>query len=276
MTRDRYVHGYCAREVERLRDQADTLADLLHHDTRYPPGARVLEAGCGTGAQTVILAGNSPEARFTSVDISRASLEEAEKRVRAAGCTNVDLRVADICGLDDPEEFFDHVFLCFVLEHLKKPSEALAGLLRVLKRGGTMTVIEGDHGSAHFHPDSAQATRAIRCLVDLQVAAGGDPMIGRRLYPLMVDAGLTEVSVSPRMVYVDDSRPDLVEGFTLNTFTAMVEGVRDRAVAAGMAGAADFDAGVRDLHRTAEGGGTFCYTFFKAVGWKAGALQGAG
>jgi len=63
-----YVHGYTGREAERLRDQAETLTGLLHGDTRYPAGSEVLEAGCGTGAQTVILARNSPEARITSID----------------------------------------------------------------------------------------------------------------------------------------------------------------------------------------------------------------
>ena len=36
-----YVHGYSARESERLTDQAQTLTDLLHHDTHYPAGSRV-------------------------------------------------------------------------------------------------------------------------------------------------------------------------------------------------------------------------------------------
>ena len=62
-----YVHGYEDRENRRLADQADTLAELLHHDTRYPAGSRVLEAGCGVGAQTVYLAQNSPQARIVSV-----------------------------------------------------------------------------------------------------------------------------------------------------------------------------------------------------------------
>ena len=47
-----YVHGYSARESERLADQAQTLTELLHHDTHYPAGSRVLEVGCGIGAQT--------------------------------------------------------------------------------------------------------------------------------------------------------------------------------------------------------------------------------
>jgi len=40
-----YVHGYDARESERLQDQAGTLVDLLHADTVYPDGSAVLEAG---------------------------------------------------------------------------------------------------------------------------------------------------------------------------------------------------------------------------------------
>jgi hypothetical protein len=94
-------------------------------------------------------------------------------------------------------------------------------------------------------------------------------LIGRQLYPLMIEAGLDAVRVSPRMVYVDSSRPDLVDGFTLRTFTAMIEGVREPATAAGLADMAAFDAGIRDLRRTAENDGVFCYTFFKGVGTKS-------
>jgi hypothetical protein len=50
--------------------------------------------------------------------------------------------------------------------------------------------------------------------VDVQARFGGDALIGRRLYPLLTEAGFRDVRVSPRMVYVDHSRPDLVEGFS--------------------------------------------------------------
>ena len=152
-------------------------------------------------------------------------------------------RQADIFALPFEPESFDHVFVCFILEHLARPVEALAILKKLLKPGGTITVIEGDHGSAYFHPDSDAARRAIRCLVELQQAAGGNALIGRQLYPLMVEAGLDAVHVSPRMVYVDSSRPDLVDGFTKKTFTAMIEGVRESALEAGIADAERFRCG---------------------------------
>jgi SAM-dependent methyltransferase len=261
-----YVHGYDPRESERLHDQAGTLVELLHGDTAYPAGARVLEAGCGVGAQTVTLAARSPGAHFVSVDLSAESAAEAERRVRAAGHTNVEAAQGDIFALPFAPGSFDHVFVCFVLEHLAQPVEALAALKRMLKPGGTITVIEGDHGSAYFHPDSAAADEAIQCQVTLQREAGGNSLIGRQVYPLLVGAGFEDVSVSPRMVYVDSSRPELVEGFTRRTFTAMIEGVREFAIASGLITRERFDEGIRDLYRTAEDGGTFCYTFFKGVG----------
>jgi ubiquinone/menaquinone biosynthesis C-methylase UbiE len=259
-----YVHGYSDRERTRLDDQASTLTELLHADTVYPAGSAVLEAGCGVGAQTVILSRSSPQAHFTSIDTSEASLAEATRRLEGAG--NVTFQRADIFDLPFAPAQFDHVFVCFVLEHLREPARALEALMRVLKPGGSITVIEGDHGSAYFHPDSENARHAIRCLIDLQAQAGGDSLIGRRLYPLVTSAGYRDVSVSPRMVYVDSSRPALVDGFTRRTFTAMVEGVGEQAVGQGLMDAASWAAGIRDLYRTAEDDGTFCYTFFKAVG----------
>jgi SAM-dependent methyltransferase len=261
-----YVHGYDPRENERLRDQAGALVDLLHSDTSYPPGSMVLEVGGGVGAQTVTLAQRSPGARFTSVDVSAASLAEAKKKTDAASLTNVQFQQADIFALPFAPESFDHVFVCFVLEHLSRPVEALVILNWLLRPGGTITVIEGDHGSTYFHPDSRAAYKAIECLIELQRLVGGNALIGRQLYPLMVEAGLEAVHVTPRMVYVDSSRPDLVDGFTRKTFTAMVEGVRESAIEAGLTDHGEFDAGVRDLHRTAEADGVFCYTFFKGVG----------
>jgi ubiquinone/menaquinone biosynthesis C-methylase UbiE len=264
-----YVHGYDERESARLHDQAQTLEELLHADTSYPEGSSVLEAGCGTGAQTIPLARNSPGARIVSVDISASSLADAKAKAERAGLDNVQFEQADVFSLRFAPQSFDHVFVCFVLEHLSRPLEALTGLKELIRPGGTITVIEGDHGSAYFHPDSDAARAAICYQIELQRAAGGNALIGRQLHPLLRQAGFNAVRVSPRMVYVDSSRPDLVDGFTKKTFTAMIEGVREPAINAGITTPAAFDAGVNALRRTAESDGVFCYTFFKALGEKA-------
>lgn len=261
-----YVHGYSNEEAGRLTDQANTLSSLLHQGSVYPAGSRVLEVGCGVGSQTIFLARNSPQAHFTSVDISEESLAQARQKIAERGFRNVTFQKADIFDLPFAPESFDHLFLCFVLEHLPDPQSALAVIKAVIKPNGTITVIEGDHGSAYFHPDSSYAKQAIQCLVDLQAAMGGDSLIGRRLYPLLTQAGYRDVTVLPRMVYVDGSRPDLIDGFTKKTFTAMVEGVRAEALSRRLMTEKDWDRGIADLYRSAEPDGVFCYTFFKAVG----------
>lgn len=268
---DGYVHGNRATEHSRLVYQAGTLTALLHADTGYPPGARVLEAGCGVGAQTLTLAARSPGAHILAADSSATALDQARRRILEAGLGDaVALRLVDLADLPhDSGELaaatFDHVFVCFVLEHLPEPRTILERLRRVLRPGGTLTVIEGDHGSAYFHPDSAAARDAITCQITLQRQAGGDPLIGRRLRPLLADAGFGDIHVDPRTVYVDTDRPALVEGFTHRTFTAMIQGVREPAIAAGLTTAEHFDRGIADLQRTTADDGTFNYTFFKAT-----------
>ncbi|MEV8316399.1 methyltransferase domain-containing protein [Streptomyces sp. NPDC059900] len=262
-----YVHGYSPREARRLGDQADTLAALLHDGTAYPAGSRVLEVGCGVGAQTVHLVDSSPGAHFVAVDRSADSLAKARARVTAHA---PDARVrwcrADLFALPFPDAEFDHIFVCFVLEHLAAAQQALAGLRRLLRPGGTITVIEGDHGSAFFHPDSAYARATIDCLVRLQADGGGNSLVGRQLQPLIARAGYDDVSVRPCTVYADRARPELVDGFTRSTFIAMIESVRDDALAAALITEADWEHGIADLRRTADDDGTFSYTFFKATG----------
>ena len=268
MKKHRYVHGYSSKESSRLCDQANTLTELLHQGTRYPKGAKLLEAGCGVGAQTVILSRNSPQACIIAIELSPESLDEAETLIKKAKIKNVVFGQADINHLPFEDGSFDHVFVCFVLEHLRDPMRALKSLKRSLKKGGTITVIEGDHGSAYYYPHSAAAQRTIDCLIKIQKKLGGDSLIGRRLYPLLAKAGFKNVRVVPKVVYADSSRPAMVEGFTKKTFIAMVKGARQQAHEFGLINGSDWQKGIKDLSKTFGKSGTFSYTFFKAVASK--------
>jgi SAM-dependent methyltransferase len=261
-----YVHGYSPDETRRLSGQADTLAELLHDGTSYPAGSRVLEAGCGVGGQTLHLVTGSPAAHIVAIDISAESLARARARVTAqAPQVAVQWHRADLLDLPFADAAFDHLFVCFVLEHLADPAAALAGLRRVLRPGGTITVIEGDHGSAFFHPGSQHAQAVIDCQIRLQSAVGGDALLGRQVQPLLTAAGFRDVEARPLTICADQTRPALVDGFTRHTFIAMMQSVREDALAAGLISRAGWDRGIADLHRTAAAGGTFHYTFVKAV-----------
>ena len=258
-----YIHGYSEVESRRLNDQANTMSDLLHYDSVWDKNSTVLEVGCGIGAQTSIISTKNQETKFTSIDLSESSLIKARETIDTLGVENVTFRQADVYDLPFDSSSFDHVFVCFVLEHLIDPNAALLEIKRVLKRGGTLTVIEGDHGSAYFYPESKAARKAIQAQVDLQSKNGGNANIGRQLFPLLNDVGFTNIHVDPRQVYVDPSRSEMVEGFIKNTFTAMIQGVKEDAVNAKAITKMEMEDGIEDLLKTTEGG-TFCYTFFKA------------
>ncbi len=264
MPAKKYVHGYSKKESVRLRNQADTVARLLHDDTVYPTNSRILEAGCGVGAQTIYLARNSPRAKIVSVDISEASLKEAKKLIEKHKIKNVLFQQADIFDLPFEDESFDHVFVCFLLEHLPNPVKALSCLRKALKKGGSITVFEGDHGSCYFYPESKESVQTWKCLIRSQADLKGDSLIGRQLYPLLKRAGFKKIEVVPRMIYIDSSKPGLVDGFIRKTIIPMVEGVRRQSLKSGLMSRASWEKGIKDLRKSAGPDGTFCYTFFKA------------
>jgi hypothetical protein len=70
------------------------------------------------------------------------------------------------------------------------------------------------------------------------------------------------------MVYVDSTKPRLVQGFTKKIFTAMIEGVSESSIEPGLISEKIFDDEIKGLYRTTATDGVFCYTFFKAIAIK--------
>ncbi len=265
----KYVHGYSDRENERLRHQSDILATLLHEATRYPAGSEVLEAGCGVGGQTIILAENSPGARFTSVDISEKSLEQAGSVVKKGNFSNVTFRLEDVRKLSFADNSFDHIFVCFLLEHLDHPEGALLELKRVLRPGGTITVIEGDHGSCFWNPETLESIQVWQSLITVQQRLGHDPLIGRRIDPLLREAGFAVQDVSPRLVYGDQGKQQLLDDMVNRIIVPMVSSSKKEILDAKIVDIATWNKGISDLSRTSTPpDGTFFYTWFKGLAIK--------
>jgi len=140
-------------------------------------------------------------------------------------------------------------------------------LKEYLREGGTITVIEGDHGSVYFHPASEAAHKAIQSQVELQRLAGGNAMIGRELYPLRARQALTRFVCLREWFMLIPANRNWSKGSQKDIY-GDDEGVRDAAISAGIIEQNVFDQGIKDLYRTTEADGVFCYTFFKAVGNK--------
>lgn len=264
-----YVHGYSEREAQRLYEQAEILGDIIHAGTRFPAGSKVLEAGCGVGAQTRLLLKHSPEADYTCIDISEKSLATARRLKEQAEFDRVTFQQEDITRQSFADETFDHIFVCFVLEHLGDPVAALVELKRVLKTGGTLTIIEGDHGSCFWHPETPPSVAAWCGLIAAQRTLGHDPNIGRRLAPLLTEAGLALQRSEPAWLYADKLTPALRDGMVDHIIVPMVQSAQEQILKDNLVPKDLYQQGIADLSRVDElDEGTFFYTWFRAVGKK--------
>ena len=261
-----YVHGYTDRETQRLLEQSLILEDLLHEGTRFAPGSRVLEIGCGVGAQTSILARRNPGIHLTSIDISEESVEKATGLVSELGLKNVTVKQADLFDHGFEKAAFDHIFICFVLEHLKEPAKALGLAKELLAKGGSLTVIEGDHGSGFWTPESLPSRLVWKGLIDSQYNLGHDPNIGRRLYPLLMESGFEPQYVEPRAVYADRSDPVLLDGVVNKIIVPMVFSAEQQVLEEKLVDQTHWEQGLKDLSAVSSHmEGTFFYTWFKGL-----------
>jgi SAM-dependent methyltransferase len=109
---------------------------------RIPPGARVLDVGCGCGATTRTLGGTvGPSGSVVGVDVSEVMLETARAEARAAGLTNVTFLRADAQTHPFPPASFDRLYSRFGVMFFADPTAAFANLLKALVPGGRLAFI---------------------------------------------------------------------------------------------------------------------------------------
>jgi hypothetical protein len=107
------------------------------------------------------------------------------------------------------------------------------------------------------------------CMIEVQQHLGHDPLIGRRLYPLLMEAGFTVKDVSPRWVYADAMNPELMDGVVNKIIVPMTQTAREQSLELGLVDDATWQKGIADLEKSGiPPDGTFFYTWFKAIAVK--------
>ncbi|TAN22918.1 MAG: class I SAM-dependent methyltransferase [Acidobacteria bacterium] len=109
-----------------------------------PPGAQVLDAGCGTFKTLLRLQAERPDLRFTGADVTDYS-RQCPPAVGFA-CLNFEHQ-----PLPWPDASFDAIFCCHVLEHVADRMLILREFARVLRPGGRI-YLEGPSVRSLFLP----------------------------------------------------------------------------------------------------------------------------
>ena len=183
----RYLEEVAAMpEVREVHDRAAAILDAR-------PGERVLEVGCGLGADARELAQRvAPGGEVVAIDLSQAMVAAARERHDPS--LPVTYERGDVTALAHDDASFDVVRIERVLQHVPDVGLACREMARVLKPGGRLLAYDTDWGSLSVDlPDTA--------LVERCLAHTASRFINRRagleLRRRFVDAGLDAATVVP-------------------------------------------------------------------------------
>ncbi len=201
-----YLHGFTNAEEARLRRQARFLQYKVHDNLPFRRARRLIEVGCGVGAQTEILLTHFPELHVTGIDASASNLDAARRHLAtlpwAAG--RYELSQADARQLDIPAETFDSAFLCWILEHVGDPLQVLSEVRRVLRPGSPIVVTEVQNATFFVNPYSPNTQAYWVAYNDRQIEIGGDPHVGAKLGNLLQAVGYRDISTKVRSFHLDN------------------------------------------------------------------------
>jgi ubiquinone/menaquinone biosynthesis C-methylase UbiE len=204
-----YLHGYSEEERERLHRQARFLEPMVHDRLPYRRRHRLLEVGCGVGAQTEILLRHFPELHVTGVEINDDQLAEARRFLATVPWAKdrYTLAKADATQLEYGAETFDSAFLCWVLEHVGDPARVLSEVRRVLVPGSPVTCSEVLNATFFIDPYSPDTLRFWTAFNEHQLAVGGDPFVGAKLGNLLQSVGFRDVQTEVKSFHLDNRDP---------------------------------------------------------------------
>ncbi len=187
---DTYVHGTSPTEQIRLA-RLNALTNQAFLDfLPLEPNMRVLEVGCGLGILTSAVASRQADARVVGLERSSEQLANARLHPRVAYVRG-DAHALAFC-----DGHFDLTYCRYVLEHVQQPERVTVEMHRVTKAGGVIAVLENDISLVRLDPPCPAFDAAWLALAAYQRRLGGDPLIGRRLYRLLRQAGFRNIELS--------------------------------------------------------------------------------
>jgi len=204
-----YVHGFKPEEQERLYRQARFVEHRVHDRLPFQRARRLLEVGCGVGAQTAILLRHYPDLHVTGIDASPSNVDKAVEYLAGQPWADgrYELRVADAARLEDGADSFDSAFLCWILEHVADPALVLAEVRRVLRPGSPIIVNEVQNATFFLSPYSPSTMAYWTAFNDWQLELGGDPFVGAKLGNLLQRVGYGDIRTEARTIHLDNRAP---------------------------------------------------------------------
>lgn len=209
MKKQRYLHGFDKVEQDRLLFQADFLEPYVYSGIELGAIKRLLEVGCGVGAQTQILLRRFPKIKIDGVDLSTEQLQVAHQLLKKE-IQNKKVRLfqqnAENLSLPD-KGAYEAAFLCWFLEHVPDPLAVLKNVKKHLKPGSEIYCTEVFNQTLFMEPYSPAYLNYWFQFNDYQWSIKGHPFIGVQLGHLLKTAGFVDIKVEVRPFHFDSRNP---------------------------------------------------------------------
>jgi ubiquinone/menaquinone biosynthesis C-methylase UbiE len=210
----KYLHGFDPIEQKRLIHQAEFLEPYVYTGIDLEFKERLLEVGCGVGAQSKILMRRFPHLKIDGVDISKDQLEVARKYLKneiKEKRISLHQQDAQKFSLKGPKH--DAAFLCWFLEHVPEPLKVLKRVKSHLKSGAKIYCSEVFNQTLFVEPYSPEFLKYWFEFNDLQWAIGGHPFIGGSLGHYLKEAGFVDIQTEVRSFHFDSREPERRKAF---------------------------------------------------------------
>jgi ubiquinone/menaquinone biosynthesis C-methylase UbiE len=194
------------RQFQRFLDEGNAVPGivaskpLILQGLHLKPGLRVLDVGCGTGADVMAIAGQvGPTGSVVGVDASDEMIKEARSRYADQDPTRLAFEVGDVQNLCFDSETFDACRAERVLMHVPNAPRAISEMVRVTRTGGSLSIFDFDWDTMIADSPHKETTRKITRSFSDKMKNG---TIGRQLARLFKENGLRDVTVSTTSIFV--------------------------------------------------------------------------
>lgn len=159
-------------------------------------GMNVVDFGCGPGTLSRLMARTvGPAGRILGLDLSAFNVARARELAAQEKIGNISFEVGNPLDTRLASGFADVCVAGYLLGNISHPEQVVKEMVRVVRPGGMVAAFDGDEGLVVYEPEPPALAELRDLLVRERLASGGNRMIGRSLYRLLAEAGLTGVRV---------------------------------------------------------------------------------
>lgn len=222
-------------------EKAKKIVEFLEERSKYPDqieinyslrevlnpkkGEHLLEIGSGSGFLCRLMAKDlSPGGHITGIDISPEIVKYSQDYARKENLNNlITFEVANANKLTYPNGFFDGAFAARLLLYLTNPLDVVIEIIRVVKSGGRVVLMDWDFETLVVdHSDRELTRRIFHWRNDHK---DGNNWSGRQLFRLLKVAGLKEVTLFPVVSTATDESSSLTQSLWHAASGALEQGI---------------------------------------------------